>query len=91
MVVCGDEASSARQCGIRAFEIALSGASSRLPKPSRISSTTGRTAGLTAGAGGGGSGKGVTHAKGAGAGGKAGGSGIILRFAFNRLPPHVLH
>ena len=41
-------ASSARQCGIRAFEIALSGASSRLPKPSRIRSTTGRTTGRTA-------------------------------------------
>src|SRR5487761_2362204 len=48
--VCGQVASSRRQWGASARVIALSGASSRQPKPSRISSTTGRTAGLAAAA-----------------------------------------
>jgi len=45
IVVCGAVARRPVQCGIAACAIALSGAASRLPKPSRISSTTGRTAG----------------------------------------------
>src|SRR5436190_8490613 len=47
--VCGHVARSRSQFGIRALVIALSGASARQPKPSRISRTTGRATGLTAG------------------------------------------
>lgn len=46
MAVCGHTANNSRQCGIRAREIALSGASSRQPKPSRMISTAGRATGL---------------------------------------------
>ena len=45
IVPCGQVASSRFQFGIAARVIALSGASARQPKPSRISSTTGRAAG----------------------------------------------
>src|SRR5258706_15036346 len=48
IVVCGDVASSVVQLGIAALLIALSGAGSRLPNPSRMMRTTGRARGRAA-------------------------------------------